>query len=168
LNRLPKGGVACEVGVAQGYYSLQIIERNAPRKLYLIDAWSKAKFKDAEPAYQHVQSQFKGDIAWGRVEMLRGLSSVMLSTLPDKILDWIYIDAAHDYESVKKDLEVAQQKVKSEGYICGHDYTRWASFGQRFGVLEAVNEFANREGYRLAFLTLDHNRNWSYALTRIS
>ena len=43
----------------------------------------------------------------------------------------IFIDADHDYESVRKDIEFAR-KVQTN-IICGHDYN-WP------GVQQAVNE----------------------------
>lgn len=49
--------------------------------------------------------------------------------------DFLYIDAEHTYESVKKDLELYTPKVKRGGIIGGHDYTdNWA------GVRQAVDE----------------------------
>jgi len=49
--------------------------------------------------------------------------------------DFLYIDANHEYESVKKDLELYVPKIKTFGIIGGHDYTdSWP------GVKKAVNE----------------------------
>ena len=53
----------------------------------------------------------------------------------DNTLDFIFIDAAHDYESVKKDINAWFPKLKQEGIIAGHDYT-WCE-----EVRQAVNEF---------------------------
>jgi hypothetical protein len=53
----------------------------------------------------------------------------------DKSLDFIFIDAAHDYESVKKDINAWFPKLKDGGIIAGHDYT-WCD-----DVKKAVNEF---------------------------
>lgn len=36
--------------------------------------------------------------------------------------DLIYIDGAHDYESVDYDISLFKSKVKEGGYISGHDY----------------------------------------------
>jgi len=49
--------------------------------------------------------------------------------------DFLYIDAEHTYESVKKDLELYTPKVKRGGIVGGHDYTdNWD------GVRQAVDE----------------------------
>lgn len=49
--------------------------------------------------------------------------------------DFIYIDANHSYEDIKKDIELYLPKVKKGGYIGGHDYIPHFS-----GVIKAVNE----------------------------
>jgi predicted O-methyltransferase YrrM len=49
--------------------------------------------------------------------------------------DLIFLDALHDYESVKKDIEKAMQLIAPGGIIAGHDYRpSWA------GVIKAVDE----------------------------
>jgi predicted O-methyltransferase YrrM len=50
-------------------------------------------------------------------------------------LDFVYLDAAHDYESVKQDIDAWLPKVKLNGIFAGDDYHEsWA------GVIAAVNE----------------------------
>lgn len=41
----------------------------------------------------------------------------------DRSLDAVYIDAEHDYESVRLDIELWNKKVKHGGILCGHDWT---------------------------------------------
>ena len=54
----------------------------------------------------------------------------------DRSLDLLFIDALHDYESVRDDISYWQPKVKHGGIICGHDYEN-----RRFpGVKQAVHE----------------------------
>src|SRR5687767_6022213 len=40
LRHLPKGGIAAEIGVADGDYSAAILASAEPRELHLIDPWS--------------------------------------------------------------------------------------------------------------------------------
>jgi len=51
-------------------------------------------------------------------------------------LDFVYIDANHQYESVVSDINAWWPKVKMGGALCGHDYF---TFG---GVKQAVDEWA--------------------------
>lgn len=54
----------------------------------------------------------------------------------DNSLDFVFIDAAHDYENVKKDILAWYPKVKKDGLLCGHDYPS-------LQVQEAVHEVLN-------------------------
>lgn len=64
------------------------------------------------------------------------MDSVEASRLyKDETLDFIFIDASHDYESVKNDINAWYRKVKSGGILSGHDYNTFQS------VNKAVDEF---------------------------
>jgi hypothetical protein len=54
----------------------------------------------------------------------------------DLSLDMVFLDAGHDYESVKKDLNAWWPKIKKEGIFAGHDYNH-----SQEGVTLAVNQF---------------------------
>jgi hypothetical protein len=49
----------------------------------------------------------------------------------------VYIDAAHEYESVKADISAWLPKLKSGAILGGHDYLGTTEDG----VTRAVNEF---------------------------
>ena len=52
------------------------------------------------------------------------------------VADVIYLDASHEYESVKSDINAYYSLLKSGGTLFGDDYsTYWP------GVVNAVNEF---------------------------
>lgn len=53
-----------------------------------------------------------------------------------RLVDFIYIDAGHDYESVIKDLEAWWPLVSEIGVLAGHDYDE-----SHPGVVQAVDEF---------------------------
>lgn len=169
LNKLPANGVVAEVGVASGSFSKLILEICNPRKLYLIDLWNEVSEHDySEQAYDSVQQQMAGRIAKYQVEILRGWSWEMLERLPEESLDWVYIDAAHDYASVVRDLDACRIRIKRGGFIVGHDYTIWSNNGiSRFGVVEAVNEFCVHHGWEMCFLTHESHRHCSYAIRKI-
>jgi len=55
--------------------------------------------------------------------MLIIADSVKASRLfPNASLDWVHLDARHDYVSVKNDIEAWLPKVKRGGWISGDDY----------------------------------------------
>jgi len=61
--------------------------------------------------------------------------------VPDGSLDFVYIDARHDYESVLEDLNAWFSKVKPGGIFAGHDYVDGMLAQGDFGVKSAVDEF---------------------------
>ena len=59
----------------------------------------------------------------------------------DNSLDFVFIDAQHDYDSVKSDILAWWPKVKLGGVIAGHDYnTEPDENGIDYGVGKAVRE----------------------------
>lgn len=167
LSRMPKGVICAEVGVAEGEFSRQILDIMQPEHLHLIDLWHEKSERYADamgPTIARVDSELKTGI----VAIHRGYSWDMISQLPDDSLDWIYIDAAHDYHSVKRDLDATLPKMKVGSWICGHDYTRWAGSGiSRWGVREAVNEFCIEHDWRFRYLTFETHGHASFAIQAI-
>ncbi len=87
----------------------------------------------------------------------------------DGSLDWIYIDTDHSYPTTRDELNLAEKKIKPEGYICGHDYTVgfWSSYN-RYGVIEAVNQFCVEQDWGFAYLTHEADQHASFALQALS
>lgn len=74
-----------------------------------------------------------------KVTLLEGLSEEVVSLVSP--IDILYIDGAHDYRSVKHDLENYAPLVAADGVIAGHDFSKsWP------GVVQAVTEFAVAAG----------------------
>jgi len=155
LKFMPKYAICCEVGVAYGDFSKLILEIMSPKKFYAIDYYSKEnpfrRFWDRDhfrqdnmPHKEWYENRFANQITSGLVEICQGYSWDVLSQFPDDFFDYAYVDAAHDYESVRKDIEVLQHKIKDGGYIQFNDYTPSNSDARVFyGVVPAVNKWVN-------------------------
>ena len=91
--------------------------------------------------YNHCVSKFKN---FNHVKIIKSLSIDGSKLFENEYFDFIYIDAAHDYDSVKNDLNNWWDKLKNGGILSGHDYFPdkriWR--GKEVGVYKAVNEFA--------------------------
>lgn len=73
----------------------------------------------------------------GAVRSLRLTSQEAFDQNPNLRADLIYIDAAHDYESVKRDIDM--WKTRADKIICGDDFdVHWP------GVIRAVEESFDR------------------------
>lgn len=55
----------------------------------------------------------------------------------DNSLDFVFIDAGHDYENIRADIDAWLPKIKNNGYIGGHDFT--SASGVRKAVLETFS-----------------------------
>jgi hypothetical protein len=116
LPTLPQAGIVAEIGTLAGNWARQILDLNKPEKLYTIDI-SYRKFQ---------RERFIAELARGQLELREGLSWEKISEFSDGTFDWIYIDAAHDYDSVRRDAEAAFPKLKDNGYLVFNDFTVWS------------------------------------------
>ena len=80
------------------------------------------------------------------MEVRQGLSWDVLATFPNEYFDFIYLDACHSYDSVKKDVDVITKKIKDGGIITFNDYTMYNFYTDPlnsegyYGVANVVNE----------------------------
>jgi len=65
------------------------------------------------------------------LEVIQGESIRAADELPDASVDWVFLDALHDYRSVRDDIRAWAPKLKQDGLMSGHDYGR-------AGVTDAV------------------------------
>lgn len=127
--------VAVEVGSFSGVSS-ELFALHCKR-LHCIDLWDpyweiseKRIVEFAEWSFDRMAAEH------GNIEKIKGDSVEAADRFPDRSLDLVYIDAAHDYDSVKRDLLAWIPKVKEGGWIAGHDYRH----DESIQVYEAVNE----------------------------
>jgi SAM-dependent methyltransferase len=74
-----------------------------------------------------------------RGKLIRDESLTVAATFERHSLDFIYIDGAHDYTSVRDDIRAWWPVLQPNGILAGHDWTEQAVHA---GVKEAVGEFA--------------------------
>jgi hypothetical protein len=159
MKTLPKEMKIAEVGVFKGEFSKFIFENLNPSELLLIDIFegymgsgdkngNNMQFTYLENEYNNLSKYFENN---KNVHLIKGYSSVVLNYLEDNSLDLIYIDASHEYIDVKNDLKISYNKVKNNGYICGHDYNE-IKFP---GVYKAVNEFCEEKKLKINYITND-------------
>lgn len=121
-----------EVGTYKG--DSAVIFANHFKHVTCVDAWDDALFNVPGTTASEAERVFDERIKMlPNITKIKGQSLTMEQTC-DAVADVVYIDASHDYASVKADLRAWRGRAGL--YICGHDY--WLS---RFpGVVKAVNE----------------------------
>lgn len=126
IENLNSESIVCEVGSHIGcsgsvfaYYC---------KHVYCIDIWD----------YQLTEILFD---EWMRgfdnVTKIKSKSVDASHTFSDGFFDFVYVDAAHDYNSVKDDIEHWIHKVKKGGILGGHDYSP-VQLGNE--VIKAIND----------------------------
>lgn len=153
--------VGAEIGVAEGLYSEILIRKNPNLKLYLVDAWEQYPgYKDESEAIQIKNyREVKERIKPYNCHMIRDFSMNAVKRFADESLDFVYIDANHDYQHVKEDIKEWSKKVKKGGIIAGHDY------GNRrvYGVVDAVNDWVKEQKiHPLIILNKNAVKSWMY------
>lgn len=153
MGSLPKGGIGAEVGVSEGCFSEVLLEVCKPTRLYLIDSWvhiaSEALRDDASNVPQEGQDgryeQVRQRLGTKpEVRIRRAYSLTAVKSFADGFFDWVYIDADHTQAGV--DAEAWWPKVKSGGWLTGHDYT---IAGEHIKVKIHVDEFVAKHGLEL-------------------
>jgi predicted O-methyltransferase YrrM len=144
VEKFPSESKFVEVGSWKGksaaYLAVEIINSKKNITLDCIDTWEGSS---EHVNYEHVKSNSLYELF---IKNTSSLSNVINPIRMDSInaskkyennsIDFIFIDASHEYDFVKKDIEAWFPKVKIGGIIAGHDYkTGW------IGVDKAVDEF---------------------------
>jgi hypothetical protein len=158
INYLPSDLIMCEIGVFEGEFSEKLF-KSKPKELHLIDIFAghfgsgdkdglNIKTIDLNISYNNLKQFYKEQ---KNVYIHKGFGNNILKNIPDSYFDFMYIDADHSYEAVKKDLELCKIKTKPGGIIAGHDYNK-----EKFcGVVDAVNEFCLANNYYIEYMTED-------------
>lgn len=117
--------VGAEVGVAQGNHAAILCENIPDLKLYCIDVWKRYKgyleYTNRIVKYHH---QALRVLAPYDCEFIKKFSMDAVTDFEDRSLDFVYIDAAHDFKNVACDIAEWSKKVRYGGIVFGHDYKR--------------------------------------------
>jgi hypothetical protein len=161
---IKKNLIGVEVGVHEGDHALSLLENLDIKKLYLIDPWEYYKEYEGDyKGYMDVQITGLPDAEKvtrrrmikyeNQVEIIKSFSSKCLNQIPDN-LDFVYIDANHNYKFITEDMRNFWKKVRVGGIMGGHDYYNGY---QRMcdDVIRAVGEFAYENKLQLRVETPD-------------
>lgn len=154
LNRRGLLGCGVEVGVKAGVFSEQLLRTWNGRHLISVDPWSEAgdDYVNLDNVAQATHEGFYAETRQ-RLAPFADRSSIWRMTgdeaaerIPHHSLDFVYLDARHDYASVKEDLGDWFDKLRPGGVFAGHDYIDGTFVNGDFGVRSAVDEFFAARG----------------------
>jgi len=103
------------------------------KKLYCIDTWEDWNHDGI--IFQAMELFDKMKSLYSHVDKLHMRGDEAVSMFPDEHFDLVYIDASHWYDDVIHDINTWLPKVKSGGYLAGHDYHEGVQ------VFDAVNDY---------------------------
>jgi hypothetical protein len=158
LNARGLAGAGAEIGVKLGQFSEYLLDHWAGRLLYSVDPWrefGREEYHDDDNVGQQQQDRnYEITVArlarfGARSKILRMTSEEAARQIADESLDFVYLDARHDYASVKEDIEFWYPKVKPGGVLAGHDYLEGMIGDTIFGVKPAVDQFVRAHRLRL-------------------
>lgn len=165
--------VGVEVGVYRGALSACVLTALPSVTWHMVDRWeppaadsSYAKSGDSVSALS--ASQFdevyrdalaRVNFAGGRAVIHRGESVVRAQDFDDDSVDLVFIDGDHSVQGVTADLDAWYRKVKTGGWIGGHD---WRTPGKAAGyhVGPAVTAWLEHNGMSDDGIELGVDRTW--------
>lgn len=164
LNSLGLSGVGVEVGTHRGDFAAHVRRHWRGQLLICVDPWGDGDYSQRAPSAGNTDMHAASDALRATGREFTFVRKTSRDAARDFALhgvrfDWVYIDAAHDYESVRDDLQAWWPLVKPGGILAGHDWVSdgWHMPGDaftadetktnehmvEFGVQRAVNEFVS-------------------------
>jgi hypothetical protein len=149
-------GTFVECGAWLGKSSAYLVDISEYKNLnvWIVDSWQGSP-NELDTHHKLIKradiyASFLSNMGNRNFKHLKALSCEASLHFDNESCDVVFIDMEHTYEAVKNDIELWLPKVKSGGYLAGHDYqTSWQ------GVMQAVDEkFGNN-------ITVD-NTCWIY------
>lgn len=141
IAALPPGAVMVEIGTWKGksaaFAGVEIVNSKKPIAFFTVDHFKGSPNHADRP--EIVAGQLEA-IARANLAPLKGVVTVLAmssveaaATFADASVDFLFVDGAHDYDSVKADLLAWRPKLKPGALVAGDD-ANWR------GVKEAARE----------------------------
>lgn len=139
---LPDSIIMAEIGSYVGD-STEIFANNFS-VVYSIDPW-KNGYDDSDGASKSdmkaVEAQFDSLVKkYSNILKNKKSSLEFVETVENEFFDFVYIDGNHQYEAVRQDIAAWLPKVKSGGFIGGHDWKNAPHPGVEKAVREMIGE----------------------------
>ena len=157
--------VGAEVGVAEGIFSAVLCKHIPDIELYCVDLWDiyyrgSKKLKNRAMQDEAVALAHE-KLDKFNVTFIRKPSMKAIDDIPNKSLDFVYIDADHSFDFIMQDLIEWSKKVRPGGIVSGHDYYRFRGAG----VVDAVHAYTHAHQINEWFLDDQRETSFLWAKT---
>ena len=119
-----------ELGVQSGKFARITLESWSSCTYYLlVDIWAQQEnYIDGANVAQDKQDLLVEKTSenvkkfGSKVHWCRNYTSVCVLKVADASLDYVYVDARHDYKGALEDIKSWWDKIRPGGLMCGHDF----------------------------------------------
>ncbi len=112
--------VGAEIGTYKGEFTEKFCK--AGMQMFAIDQWLTCPGTTQIRQDQIHEHAIKRLSAYPKCKIIHKTSMDALSDFEDNSLDFVYIDATHNFKDIAADIQEWTKKVKPGGIISGHDY----------------------------------------------
>lgn len=138
-----------ELGVFKGQTFFYLLDQFPRLAMVGVDRWQRTPGPvqdretgfasyEKEPMEQHAMAVKSKAALYGKRARIFEMDTALAAALvKDMSLDFVFVDASHDTESVKKDISAWNMKLRPGGYFVGHDFN-WPSVQRALKALEIV------------------------------
>jgi len=151
VQHAPQEAHFVEIGTWKGqssaYLAVEIINSGKNIKLDCIDSFAGSPIEPGQMYDADILNNRLYDVFINNMKPVEGKFTPIISDsaeaaalYEDESLDFVFIDASHDFESIKRDITAWFRKVKVGGLFAGHDYAQPYP-----GIVKAVNGLLAKE-----------------------
>lgn len=151
-------------GQSTAFLAVEIIKSKKAIRFDVVDTWqgSEEHIDSMSPAFEPILKEtgtiypiFEKNLkpVWDYIKPIISTSEDAAKQYENNSLDFIFIDGAHDYDNVIKDLTSWYPKLKLNGIIAGDDF-EWP------GVQKALKKFFVKN-----YIVHDDNNTWIHRNT---
>jgi hypothetical protein len=168
--------IGVEVGTEEGNYAKVLCESNPSLHLYCVDPFEiYPDYRDYNNKTEKLfnsENKAKNLLKSYNVTFIKKYSMDAINEFEDNSLDFVYIDANHEFPFVVEDIYYWNRKVKPGGIVSGHDYYRTKSKNSRCHVVAAIHGYTSAYFIHPWFVLgskamnpgelRDHSRSWMF------
>lgn len=131
--------VGCWAGRSTAWLATEIVNSGKDITLYCVDHWQGSPEHEDNPLRAHIWETFNQNMAevkqrmGEKLQIIRSDSAAAAKKFGNASVDFVWLDAGHDYDSVARDIKAWLPKVRPGHVLGGDDYPME-------GVKEAVRE----------------------------